>query len=403
MLEINTNVYLVYGAKNAAIYDFNANKLFSINRQAVDVIYKYTAKTPLSGTEADYISQLMHAGLLSDDFIPTEVAMDGCNRITLNFVWLELTEGCNMRCLHCYEGNRHVCSPNELSTEQWKRIIDELFANGCKRIQFTGGECLLRDDLAELISYALNIGIKDITIFTNASLLSDPIIEFLANRHVKVRFSLYGHNATIHDSITQVPGSFEKTIGNVKKMISEGIQVTPAVVIMRQNENNIEDIKQFITDLGLKYVGYDVIREVFEGTQSLYTPSNQQIIDSKYRKAPSFHISKEKFQKALSHNTCWYGKFAITPTGKVIPCIFERKIVFGDVTQQSISDILNSESLRRHWNLDFSQIEYCKDCEFRFACKDCRPLGMAKCNNIKAKNPRCLYNPYEGTWNSTVD
>lgn len=398
MLEINRNVILVYGAKNAAIYDFNVNKLYSIDERAIDIIHKYIASCPLPENGAEYISQLKHASLLSDDFIPIEVAITGYDEIRLNFAWLELTEGCNMKCLHCYEGNGHSRSPDELSTGQWEKVISDLVANGCTRIQVTGGECLLRKDLTELISYASDAGVTEITVFTNASILSDPIIELLANRHVKVRFSLYGHDAETHDGITQVQGSFDKTIQNVKKMIAAGIQVTPAVVIMKQNENYIEDIKQFIINLGLKYEGYDVIREVFEGTQSFYAPTKQEIIDSKKRKAPSFHISKENFQKALSHNTCWYGKFAITPTGKVIPCIFERKIELGDVTKQSISNILSSEPLRRHWNLDFSQIEYCKDCEYRYACKDCRPLGMAKCNNIKAKNPRCLYNPYTGTW-----
>lgn len=403
MLEIKPDIYLVCGTKNAAIYDFNVNKLYSINDKAIDIIYKYMAHSSLSEAEVAYIAQLMHAGLLSDNFAPTEATMASSNEIVLSFVWLELTEGCNLHCVHCYEGSHHVRSPHELSTEQWMRVIDDIFSNGCKRIQITGGECLLRADLTEIISYAYDVGIKDITVFTNASLLSEPVIEFFADKHVQVRFSLYGHNSTIHDSVTQVPGSFDKTIRNVKKMISVGIQVTPAVVIMKQNENVTKEIEQFIIALGLKYDGYDVIREVFDGTQSLYAPTNQQIIDSINMKAPSFYISKEKFQKALSHNTCWYGKIAITPTGKVIPCIFERRLELGDITKQSISDILDSKQLRRLWNLDFSQIDYCKDCEFRFACKDCRPLAMAKCHDIKSKNPRCLYNPYTGMWNSSFN
>jgi predicted nucleotidyltransferase len=48
--------------------------------------------------------------------------------------------------------------------------------------------------------------------------------------------------------------------------------------------------------------------------------------------------------------------------------------------------------------IDFSKINTCKDCEFRFACKDCRPLAFAENANISEKTPRCTYNPYEGKW-----
>ena len=400
MIEINKNVILVSGAKNAAIYDFNANKLYAINTEALYIINRVVLKNeaPYTDVETTYISQLKQANLISDNFAPRSFEMKPDNEIKLSFAWLELTEGCNLKCRHCYEGNDHRHSPNELSTNQWKAIINDLYLNGCRKLQFTGGECLLRPDLSELIVYAADIGMTDITVFTNASLLNDSVIDTLLKNKVKVRFSLYGHCANVHDAITQRPGSFDKTIINVKKMMSLGIDVTPAVVIMKENENYIEQIKDYILSLCLNYSGYDVIREVYSGTQSSHIPVRQDVLDSKKKRSPSFQISKEKFNRALSHNTCWYGKFAITPTGKVIPCIFERNISLGDVTKQSISDILNSQSLRYHWNLDFSQVEFCKDCEYRFACKDCRPLGMAKCNDVKAKNPRCTYNPYTGTW-----
>lgn len=400
MVEINNNVVLVSGAKNAAIYDFNVNKLYSINSDAVDIIQRIVinGEAPISDSESTYISQLTDAQLISKDFTPRPFGIESPKEIKLNFVWLELTLGCNLKCLHCYEGNEHLCSTNELSTEQWKKIITDIFHSGCRRIQFTGGECALRSDLSELIVFASNIGIDDITIFTNASLLNETIIGLFAKYKIKVRFSIYGHDAPTHDAITQTPGSFEKTITNVKAMIAQGIDVSPAVVIMNRNEKHIEEIKALILSLGLKYSGYDVIREVFAGTQTLYAPSSQEIIVSKERHSPSFHISKSRFKVALSHNTCWYGKLAITPSGEVIPCIFERNIILGDITRQSISDILNSDILQYYWNLDFSKVEYCKDCEFRFACKDCRPLGMAKAHDIKAKNPRCKYDPYSGVW-----
>ena len=48
--------------------------------------------------------------------------------------------------------------------------------------------------------------------------------------------------------------------------------------------------------------------------------------------------------------------------------------------------------------MDFNFIEYCKDCEFRYSCKDCRPLGISVKGSITSQNPRCKYNPYTGEW-----
>ena len=401
MFEINKNVILVKGAVNAAIYDFNTKNVYAINEEAFNIINKVAINknTPSSEIEKNYINDLLLVALLSKNFIPkTYIPKNNNDAPQLNFAWLELTGGCNLRCLHCYEGTEHVCSSEELSTGQWKNIIRDLKKNGSTKTQLTGGECCLRKDFKELIKYASEQYFKEITVFTNASLLTTELINLFSQKNIKVRFSLYGHTGQVHDSITQVAGSFNKTIENVKKMQSCNIFVTPAIVIMKQNQEFIDEIIAFVKRMGLKYTGYDVIRNVYGGRQSSYTPTNERILNSKKRKKPFFTITKERFEKALHHNTCWYEKFVIMPNGKIAPCIFERTMILGDLTKQTVAEVLNSNQLKYAWDYDFSKINYCKDCEFRFACKDCRPLGLSTNNCMNEKNPRCTYNPYTGKW-----
>lgn len=400
MYELNKNVYAVKGAKNAAIYNLNDGNVFSVNDKAWDMIERIVTHGDKScnNEEITFLNSLKQAGLFSDDFSPRQASPPSKSNTELNFVWLELTEACNLRCLHCYEGNTHQGSSNELSTAQCERLLDDVYALGCRKIQFTGGECCLRNDLGHLIKYARHLGIDDITVFTNATLLTDEIIDTIADVKAKVRFSLYGYDAKTHDSITCVSGSFDKTVKNVKKLLDCSVHVSPAVVLMRQNETALTDIKRFIQSLGLTYSGYDVIRHVYGGTQSKFTPLNPKISEAKDRKSPSFNISKNKFCRALYHNTCWSGKIAITPSGDVIPCIFARSLILGNIKNTPLKNIIFSDSVQQCWDLDFSKIETCKDCEFRFACKDCRPMGMSTSNNIFAKNPRCHYDPYSGTW-----
>jgi radical SAM protein with 4Fe4S-binding SPASM domain len=85
--------------------------------------------------------------------------------------------------------------------------------------------------------------------------------------------------------------------------------------------------------------------------------------------------------------------------GDVIPCEFERNFKYGNIREYSINEILNKEETISKWNLNFDKIETCKDCEYRYACKDCRALGLSVCGSMTSKNPRCLYDPYQGVWN----
>lgn len=401
MFEINRDVILVSGATNAAIYDFNTGKVYSINRQAFNIINEavINGNPSASDTEKKYIKDLRSNALLSLNFIPKIYSpRNNHEDLQISFAWLELTGGCNLRCLHCYEGTEHLPGAKELSTEQWKNIIKDLKSNGCRKIQFTGGECCLRKDLKELILYAANLNFEEITVFTNASKLTSELIDLFAQQKIKVRFSLYGHTPDVHDSITQIAGSFCKTIDNVKKLQAHNVRVTPAIVIMKQNQEFAEDIITFVKEIGLQYAGFDVIRNVYGGCQEAYAPTDKNVLSSKQRKKPFFTITKERFEKALLHNTCWYGKFVIMPDGKVAPCIFERTMILGDLTKQTIREVLKSDQLKYTWNYNFSKVDSCKDCEFRFACKDCRPLGLSAHNCMTEKNPRCSYDPYTGEW-----
>jgi len=181
------------------------------------------------------------------------------------------------------------------------------------------------------------------------------------------------------------------------------IKVSPAVIAMRENQHCIEEIKTFIETLELKYSGFDVIRNIFGGTQTNHTPTNDDVINNSKFSKPEFYIDEEMFKKGYLTNTCWYGKFAIIETGIIIPCVFERNIILGDLKKQSIQEILESDTLKKYWFLSLNQVKICKICEFRYSCRDCRPLGIVGHGDLFDKNPRCTYNPMTGEWKNDID
>lgn len=395
MREINKNIVYVKGAKRGAIYNLITGDVYSINDKACEIIDEYILDEKLSQEGEEYINLLKSNDLISKNFVIKDYKPK-VQRNKLRLVWLEITQACNMKCIHCYEGDEHTTGSNLLTLTEWKKVIDQLEENNVERVVVIGGEPCLCNNLPILLEYIAEKGIKT-TLFTNAYYLYENIIEEIIKYKIDVKVSLYGHTAKIHDSITGIDGSFERLINNIHTLLKNGVRVYIAVTLMRENEKYYSEIKQFVKTLGVSGIKYDVIREVVNGTQNEHLPIDKAILNMSYRKKPNFFVRKEEFDKFVNHNTCWYGKLVVCENGDVLPCVFARNVICGNVHRNTISELLLDSKLRNCWELDFSKINICMDCEYRFACKDCRPMAMA-CGNIFLKNYRCIYNPYNGEW-----
>lgn len=395
--KINNKVLFVQGAKNGAIYDFNTKKVYSVNDFGCDIIKKYIFGKVDIG-EDDYLKMLDKNQLISCSFKPCEYLTSKKFDIKLEMAWIEITQKCNLRCLHCYEGNEHLGFEDVLSLDEWKDIIDQLAAEKINRLIVIGGEPCCNRNVNEILSYAAQYPI-DITIFTNGTLIDDRLFQTIVDNNIRVKISVYGPNAEIHDKVTTIKGSFDKLVKNVKKLKEKNVDVTSSIVVMKENEEYIDQTVEFVKSIGMNFKKYDVIRNVYGGTQSKHTPISQKALDFAYFKKPNFWTSEEQFEKNMFLNTCWYGKIAIMENGDVIPCEFERNYKYGNIKNNMIREILEKEETINKWWLNFDKIDVCNDCEFRYACRDCRALGISVCGSMTSKNPRCLYNPYSGHWN----
>lgn len=398
MFEINKDIIFVKGFTNGAIYNFNDNKVYSVNKSACNIIERYINNSNIE-SDINYLNILTRHKLISKSFLPSPYLIKNTNKITLEMTWIEITQSCNLRCIHCYEGTSHVNSPKSLSLDQWKNVIDQLYGLNIKRLIIIGGEPCCSSIICDIIDYASTYKIN-ITLFTNATLISDDILKCIIKNKIQVKISIYGYCSKIHDSITGIPGSFNKTVSTIKKLISAKIKVFSAFIVMKENEQFVDKTIAFIKNLGMYYSRYDIIRKTWKGTQTKHIPIQKNILKYVYRTKPNFKTTKENFIKNIFHNSCWYGKISIMDNGDVIPCEFERSFIYGNVLKQSIKEIITNQRTKSRWFFNFSKISECKYCEFRYACQDCRPLGISVQGKITTKNPRCLYNVYTGKWNS---
>src|SRR4030067_412944 len=130
-------------------------------------------------------------------------------------IHFELTNHCNEICIHCFYVKDGT---GELSTEEIFDIFLQLEDIGVFHVSLTGGEIFVRKDIGDILDFLSRHRFL-LTIYTNGTLLNQSLIEKIAYlRPLSVEISVYGATADVHEAITLVRGSFQKTIGNINAL-----------------------------------------------------------------------------------------------------------------------------------------------------------------------------------------
>lgn len=171
---------------------------------------------------------------------------------------LAVTYRCNNDCAHCY--NDRARNYPELSTEQWFRIIDQLWALGVPHLVFTGGEATLRSDLPQLIRHAENNG--QITgLNTNARRLMDErYLQQLVEAgldHVQV--TVESCDEQVHDRMMQAKGAHRQTIVGLRNALQSKLYVMTNTTMLRTNLHTLPDTLDFLADLGVPTIGLNAL------------------------------------------------------------------------------------------------------------------------------------------------
>ena len=169
---------------------------------------------------------------------------------------IDLTERCNLGCVHCYinqpAGDLDV-RKGELSTAQWKEVLDQIAEAGCLFLLISGGEPLLRPDFAELFIYTRKKGML-VTLFTNGTLLTPEIVDVLAEWGLHaMEISLYGATPETYQKVTGQPGSFERCLRGIDLALSRGIKLDLKTVLLTLNQAELEQMKEITNRYGLGF------------------------------------------------------------------------------------------------------------------------------------------------------
>ncbi len=157
---------------------------------------------------------------------------------------------CNQKCLHCYAAGQPLSDTAELTTAQWKEILQKLRESRIPQVTFTGGEPTLRADLVELVDAAQWFVTR---LNTNGRLLTPELCQRLCDASLdSVQVTLYSHDREIHNTLVGAAG-FDETVAGIRNAVRAGLSVSVNTPLCSLNEDYAAAVR-FIHDLGVRYV-----------------------------------------------------------------------------------------------------------------------------------------------------
>src|SRR5215467_2531476 len=177
-------------------------------------------------------------------------------------VQLDLTYRCNERCIHCYLDHE---DHGELSTSECVDILEQLAQSKTLFLTFSGGEIFLRRDFEEILVAARRLHF-DISLKSNALLITAERAEMLKRHGVRrVQISVYSAEPGVHDAITKVPGSLQRSLAAIPLLQRQDIQVKLACPLMKQNLLAYRGVMALAERLGVPYVLDMTITPMMDG------------------------------------------------------------------------------------------------------------------------------------------
>lgn len=247
---------------------------------------------------------------------------------------LALTHRCQLNCGHCYAGGPR--KTEEMDAAVWKRVLDRLFDTGIPHVCFTGGEATLRDDLAELIAHAEDLGLVT-GLLTNGCKLSDPdyVKSLIAAGLDHVQITLESHDRDAHNAMVGADG-YDRTVKGVENCLARGLYTVTNTTITGKNIGGLADTVHFLHGLGVARfamnsiihagrggdnpdaVGIEELTLKLEEINALAAELGMGFIWY----SPTRYCDLDPVELGLGMKRCTAGHFnmCIEPDGSVLPC-----------------------------------------------------------------------------------
>ncbi|NUB92003.1 TIGR04053 family radical SAM/SPASM domain-containing protein [Haloterrigena sp. SYSU A558-1] len=349
-------------------------------------------------------------------------------------IW-ELTQACGLACDHCRADARPNRHPDELSTAEGKRLLEDAaeFGDG-QLVVLSGGDPLVRDDVEELIAHGDDLGLRmTITPSGTGSLTADRIRAMADAGLKRMAVSIDGASPESHDEFRGETGSFEETVRAVEDAKAAGLPVQVNTTVCRQTVGELPEIRDLLREIGavmwsvffLVPVGRGRILEPIDPDEAdavmawLDEVSDEEPFGLKTTEAPHYRRVSMQRQRARADENGDGGDddgrppsqglerrggivagdgFAfVSHTGEVFPSGFLPESA-GNVRERPVTELYRESDLFRALRDRDNLSGKCGACPYRHVCGGSRSRAFATTGDPLASDPLCPYVPegYDG-------
>jgi radical SAM protein with 4Fe4S-binding SPASM domain len=300
---------------------------------------------------------------------------------------LDITYRCNERCVHCYLDHDDA---GEMSFAEIDHLLGEMADAGVFQLTISGGEPLLRKDFFAILRRARGLGFN-VKLKTNAVLIG--AVEAAALRELyldSVQISIYSHRAEVHDGITKVKGSLDRSLAAARFLVAQGLRVKFAHVMMRLNRGDYPQVQMLAQEIGAGFTLDPTITPHLNGDRSILALNiSREDLNAALRDerlvgdvaefcappVPAGSDELNSFPCSAGHSACY-----ISPYGDFYPCV-QFPLACGNVRQQPFATIWrDSPQLAEVRSVRVRDLPVCSTCDHAGSCTRCPGLAYTEGN-----------------------
>ncbi|MFT8871231.1 MAG: TIGR04053 family radical SAM/SPASM domain-containing protein [Sporolactobacillus sp.] len=340
-------------------------------------------------------------------------------------IW-EVTRMCAFHCKHCRAAAQLHPYPGELTTEEGKQLIDQIYAMNNPLLVFSGGDPLMRSDIFELIAYAASKGMRvSMTPSATPRLTKEAVRRSKEAGIVRWALSLDGPDAASHDDFRGVPGIFDRTMKAASYLSEYGVSLQMNTTVTPYNVQRLPEMAELMKACGVSVWTLfflvptgrgsalrpispkqheDVLRWAFDLQEQV--PYTVTTTEAQFFRRVVFQENQRRKQlglKPLGRNhddlasaprgtNDGNGFVFISHTGDVQPSGF-LPIKCGNVKMTRLEDIYRNHFVFKTLRDPDSTKGKCGVCEYRHICGGSRARAYAVTGDYKAPEPYCVYMP----------
>jgi radical SAM protein with 4Fe4S-binding SPASM domain len=301
---------------------------------------------------------------------------------------LALTYRCTNKCPHCYLSKNE--SKTELTTSDWKKVINRLWEIGVPQVAFTGGECTLRDDLPELVKHAEEM----ITgIITNGTQITPELAKQLRQNELDwIQITLESHRPEVHDEMQGRSGAYTETVQGIKNCVDAGLAVSINSTLTTKNAGDLVDLIKLAKQMGVKFVSTNALINSGRGVSAKQADALSEtglaaVLETAKAVAlaegiefnfflPTCYKNFDPVKEGFGERCCsaCHINMLVEPDGTVIPCQSWTELKLGNILTDPWEKIWDSEISKQIRNHELAT-EECKTCDYFETCGGGCPLN----------------------------